>query len=86
HGILYAAYYNAGVRAIDVTGDLTQCPGATNVNTQANIPRCDLGAMGREVASALTDRAVYVWGVQYTGGNVYASDMLRGIWKLGAAR
>jgi hypothetical protein len=27
-----------------------------------------------------------VWGVQYVGGDVYASDMLNGIWKLRAAK
>jgi len=29
---------------------------------------------------------VYIWGVQYLDGSVYASDMLNGIWKLGPAR
>ena len=28
--------------------------------------------------------AVYVWGVQYQSGAVYASDMINGIWKLQA--
>jgi hypothetical protein len=28
---------------------------------------------------------VYIWGVQLVGSRVYASDMLNGIWKLGAA-
>jgi len=32
------------------------------------------------------NRNVYVWGVQYLNGSVYASDMLSGIWKLRAAR
>jgi hypothetical protein len=27
-----------------------------------------------------------VWGVQYVNGSVYASDMINGIWKLGAAK
>ena len=27
---------------------------------------------------------VFVWGVQFVGGSVYASDMLNGIWKLRA--
>jgi hypothetical protein len=44
--------------------------------------------MGRELSLGLTDlnRNVYIWGVQYLNGNVYASDMLSGIWKLRAAR
>jgi hypothetical protein len=81
-GILYAAYYNGGIRAIDIRGDLDTCEaparGADN--------RCDLGKMGREIAHGLADVGpVYVWGVQYTGANVYASDMLNGIWKLNPA-
>jgi hypothetical protein len=40
--------------------------------------------MGREVAEGLSGRtpAVYVWGVQLSGGALYASDMLNGLWKL----
>ena len=87
NGILYAAYYNGGVRALDVRGDLGTCTDA-----QKSTPRnqavaiCDLGKMGRELAVGLKDRAnpVFVWGVQYLGGSVYASDMLNGIWKLRA--
>jgi hypothetical protein len=78
-GILYAAYYNGGVRALDVNGDLSTCDAA---NKSAD-GRCDLGKMGREVASGPTGvGAVYIWGVQLSGGYVYASDMLNGIWKL----
>jgi LVIVD repeat-containing protein len=78
-GILYAAYYNGGVRAIDVTGDLSSCDAAS----KSPDGRCDLAKMGREVAHGLGDVGpVYVWGVQYTSGNLYASDMLNGIWKL----
>jgi hypothetical protein len=40
--------------------------------------------MGREVANGLAEQQpVFVWGVQLSGGRVYASDMLNGIWKLG---
>ena len=78
-GILYAAYYNGGVRAIDVTGDLGTCHPAEQVFTG----RCDLAAMGREVGHGLLDGPpVYIWGVQLAGGHLYASDMLNGIWKL----
>lgn len=78
-GILYAAYYNGGVRAIDVTGDLSSCDAAQ----KSPDGRCDLGKMGRELAHGLGEVGpVYIWGVQYTGTNVYASDMLNGIWKL----
>ena len=79
-GILYAAYYNGGVRAIDVRGDLSACSGGE----KSLDGRCDLGKMGRELASGPTGVSpVYIWGVQLVGGFVYASDMLNGIWKLG---
>ena len=86
-GVLYAAYYNGGVRAIDIRGDLATCAVNQRVTT-GGVARCDLRLMGRELATGLLDvgKPVYVWGVQYLGGNVYASDMLNGIWKLGAAK
>ncbi|HKW45788.1 MAG TPA: hypothetical protein VJN70_00025 [Gemmatimonadaceae bacterium] len=82
-GILYAAYYNAGVRALNVRGDLETCSGTQQVTT-GTITRCDLGAMGREIGKGLSGGvpAVYVWGVQLSGGSLYASDMLNGLWKL----
>lgn len=87
NGILYAAYYNGGVRALNVRGDLGTCTAAeksTPVNTAA--PLCDLAKMGRELGIGLLDggNPVYIWGVQYLNGSVYASDMLSGIWKLRA--
>ena len=89
NGVLYAAYYNGGVRAIDVRGDLGTCPASQqNLDVSANLTRCDLRLMGRELAIGLgnLNRNVYVWGVQYLNGNVYASDMVNGIWKLVAAK
>ena len=87
NGILYAAYYNAGVRALNVRGDLETCTPAQQVTT-GTLVRCDLGAMGREVGRGLAQGTppVYVWGVQYVGGIVYASDMLNGLWKLRAVQ
>lgn len=79
HGILYAAYYNGGVRAIDVTGDLSSCSGAN----RSLDGRCDLARMGRELAHGPANvQPVYVWGVQLAGERVFASDMLNGIWEL----
>ncbi len=79
-GILYAAYYNAGVRAIDVTGDLSSCADAD----KGSLGRCDLAKMGREVAHWPDGTGgVYVWGVKLIGLRLYASDMLSGLWKLG---
>jgi hypothetical protein len=85
-GILYAAYYNGGVRALDIRGDLSACTTAQQVTTAGNVTRCDLRLMGREMGAGLVDvnRNVYVWGVQYLNGVVYASDMLNGLWKLRA--
>jgi hypothetical protein len=81
-GILYAAYYNAGVRALDVRGDLTACTAAQ----KSPDGRCDLKKMGRELAAGLQNSGnVYVWGVHFDGSFVYASDMLNGLWKLEAA-
>lgn len=78
-GVLYAAYYNGGVRAIDISGDLSSCSAAE----QSTDGRCDLAKMGREVAHGLLGGApVYVWGVHVAGGRVYASDMLNGVWAL----
>jgi hypothetical protein len=81
-GILYAAFYNGGVQAIDVRGDLGTCD---VVNTRSD-GRCDLALVGRRLSTGLLDQsmAVYVWGVHYLGQHVYASDMLNGLWKLNA--
>jgi hypothetical protein len=82
-GILYAAYYNGGVRAIDITGDLSSCDAA---DKDPKYGRCDLRRMGRELGHGPTaDFPVYVWGVHLSGGRLYASDMLNGIWKLSEA-
>jgi hypothetical protein len=80
-GVLYAAYYNAGVRALDVRGDLAGCAAAE----RAPDGRCDLALMGREVARGPAAADVYVWGVQHAGGALYASDLLNGLWKLDAS-
>jgi hypothetical protein len=85
NGILYAAYYNGGVRAIDVRGDLDGCTDLQRSSPNGSVVAlCDLTRMGRELAVGLVTpgNPVFIWGVQYTGGAVYASDMLAGLWKL----
>lgn len=83
NGFLYAAYYNAGVQALDVRGDLSTC----TTSQRAADGRCDLRLMGRLKAIGLQDQgAVFVWGVHYTGGSLYASDMINGIWKIAPLR
>ena len=80
-GILYAAYYNGGVRVLNVSGDLSSCSAAE----KSADGRCDLGKMGRELAFGPIDSApIYIWGVQLLADHLYASDMLNGIWKLDA--
>jgi hypothetical protein len=91
-GVLYAAYYNGGVRALDVRGDLSACPDAQ----RRGDGRCDLRRMGREIGVALDGTPTtpdpasgqqlppYVWGVALAGDRLYASDMLGGLHVLGA--
>lgn len=79
-GVLYAAYYNGGVRALDVRGDLGSCA----ADQRAPDGRCDLTRMGRELAHGLAGGGAYVWGVHHAGDAVYASDMRWGLYKLGA--
>jgi hypothetical protein len=80
--ILYVSYYNGGVRALDVSGDLGSC----GVEARAPDGRCNLSLMGREVAVALQDRGrVSVWGVARVGTRLFASDMLSGLYVIDAA-
>jgi hypothetical protein len=70
-----------------VRGDLGTCTDAQrSLPAFSATPLCDLRRMGRELGIGLLDRGnpVYVWGVQYLNGAVFASDMLHGIWKLRA--
>lgn len=64
--ILYAAYYNGGVVALNVSGTLSG-----NLASR-EIARIQPGGAGN----------TYVWGVQYYNGSVYATDMLSGFWQL----
>ena len=83
NGILYAAYYNAGVRALDIRGDLGTCTAAQ----QGSVGRCDLTKMGREIGTGLASGSpsVFVWGVEYLNGSLYVSDMPGGLWVLNPA-
>jgi hypothetical protein len=67
--ILYAAYYNAGVLKIDVSGTLSG----------------NLEAVRRLSAFEPTDGGgnTFTWGVQLAAnGSLYAIDMLSGLWQL----
>jgi hypothetical protein len=81
-GVLYAAYYDGGVRALDVRGDLSAC---SSVARSAD-GRCDLSKSGREMGHALLSVPnVYVWGVVFDAGKVYVSDMVHGLYVLDAS-
>ncbi len=79
-GILYAAYYNGGVYALNIRGDLGNC----SASERSGDGRCDLAKMNRVAGKALTMETlpVYVWGVHYANGRLYASDMLNGLWSI----
>jgi hypothetical protein len=63
---LYAAYYNGGVVALDVSGTLSG----------------DLASrLISEIKPGGTDDT-YTWGVQLSNGFLYAIDMLSGFWQL----
>lgn len=65
--VLYAAYYNGGVVALDVSGTLS------GDLASREIARLQPGGSGN----------TYVWGVQLANGSLYASDMLSGLWQIG---
>jgi hypothetical protein len=85
--LLYAAYYNGGVQVVDVHGDLGTCA-ASEQDLTGGITRCNLNTMGRRYLTGLLtqNRTIYVWGVQYVSGYLYASDMLNGLWKMKSAK
>ena len=64
--ILYAAYYNGGVVALDVSGQLSG-----DLSSRL-IAQLQPGGAGD----------TYTWGVQLAGGSLYAIDMLSGLWQL----
>ena len=65
--VLYAAYYNGGVVALDVSGTLS------GDLAGREIARLQPGGDGN----------TYVWGVQLANGSLYASDMISGLWQIG---
>ena len=64
--ILYAAYYNGGVIALDVSGTLTG-----NLSSRL-LSQVRPGGPGN----------TFTWGVQLANGFLYAIDMLSGLWQL----
>lgn len=66
---LYAAYYNAGVVKIDVSGTLSGDM-SSRITKQVQP-----GGAGN----------TYIWGVMLSNGTLYATDMLSGFWALDPA-
>lgn len=64
--ILYAAYYNAGVVALDISGTLSG----------------DLSNRLLSQVRPGGARNTFTWGVQLANGSLYAIDMLSGLWQL----
>lgn len=64
--VLYAAYYNGGVVALDVSGVL----------------QGDLASrlLGRVTSGG--SGGTYAWGVMLSGGSLFVSDFLSGLWQL----
>ena len=78
-GILYMAYQNGGVRALDVRGELDGC--SAGQRTRGGL--CDLSLMEREVAVSLTSGSPrFVYGLAHFGDVLYATDALRGLHKI----
>ena len=79
-GILYMAYYNAGVRALSIRGDLGSCSAAQKDADG----RCDLSKMNRVLARGpvAAGGPVFMWGVHFSEGRLFASDMINGLWRL----
>ena len=79
-GILYAAYYNGGVRALNIRGDLGTCTAAQ----KSSDGRCNLTKMNRELAKGPVGLSfpIFIWGVHFADGKLYASDMLSGLFRL----
>ena len=71
--LLYIAYYQGGLRIVDVSGEL----------------RGDLLAQGREVATYMTtpegENTTMAWGPQPYKGNIFVSDMRTGLWVMNLA-
>ncbi|MBL8987388.1 MAG: hypothetical protein JNJ80_14045 [Gemmatimonadetes bacterium] len=63
---LYAAYYNAGVVALDVSGTLSG-----NLTSRIKAQRA-IGGAGN----------TFTWGVMLAGGSLWANDIVSGFWRL----
>jgi hypothetical protein len=64
--VLYAAYYNGGVVALNIAGTLSG----------------DLASRVLATTKPGGAGNTYIWGVQLYNGSLYATDMLSGFWQL----
>jgi hypothetical protein len=64
-GILYAAWYSSGLRALDVSGPLMG----------------ELERQGRQIAQVMYDGGnTFTWAPQLDNGRIYLSDLRSGVW------
>jgi len=64
-GILYAAWYSSGLRALDVNGPLMG----------------ELERQGRQIAEVMYDGGnTFTWAPQLDNGRIYLSDLRSGVW------
>ena len=77
-GVLYAAWYGAGLVAIDVTGELE---GALETQDRRLGSLTYAGPGGRPCQGATTTSSC-TWAPQLHGGLVFVSDMNTGLWAL----
>ena len=75
------------------TAEILEIPATITERGQTTVPAAirkmlALGKRDKVVFRGLADGTppVYVWGVQLSGGSLYASDMLNGLWKLQTVR
>lgn len=80
-GFAYAAYYNGGVRVLDVRGDLGSCTTAQKTVDG----RCSLLARQKATYAGAGGVPVHVWGVHWSPSGLFASDMLNGLWRAAPA-
>ena len=69
--VMYVAYSNGGLRAVDVSGELRG-----NLRQQ----RREIAALPTTDANAFIQNRPFTWGPQVFDGHVYASDHTSGLW------
>ena len=71
--VLYQAYYDGGVRMVDVSGELMG-----NLATQGR----EIAAFKPFTSDGFTPNVSMVWGAQPYKGNIFFSDLTSGLWSV----